>query len=76
MATCSSVLAWRIPGTAEPGGLPAMGSHRVGHDESDLAAAAMEVNNSILKKQQIKLESDQASRLNDQFPENKKNIVI
>lgn len=36
----------------------------------------MEVNNSILKKQQIKLESDQASRLNDQFPENKKNIVI
>ena len=36
----------------------------------------MEVNNSILKKQQIKLESDRASRLNDQFPENKKNIVI
>ena len=32
MATHSSVLAWRIPGTAEPGGLPAMGSHRVGHD--------------------------------------------
>ena len=36
----SSVLAWRIPGTAEPGGLPSMGSHRVGHDWSDLAAAA------------------------------------
>ena len=34
------VLAWRIPGTAEPGGLPSMGSHRVGHDGSDLAAAA------------------------------------
>ena len=32
MATYSSVLAWRIPGTGEPGGLPSMGSHRVGHD--------------------------------------------
>ena len=32
MATHSSVLAWRIPGTAEPGGLPFLGSHRVGHD--------------------------------------------
>ena len=32
MATHSSVLAWRIPGTAEPGGLLSMGSHRVGHD--------------------------------------------
>ena len=40
MATHSSVLAWRIPGMAEPGGLPSMGSHRVGHDWSDLAAAA------------------------------------
>ena len=40
MATHSSVLAWRIPGTGEPGGLPPMGSHRVGHDCSDLAAAA------------------------------------
>ena len=40
MATHSSVLAWRIPGTREPGGLPSMGSHRVGHDWSDLAAAA------------------------------------
>ena len=36
----SSVLAWRIPGTGKPGGLPSMGSHRVGHDWSDLAAAA------------------------------------
>ena len=36
----SSVLAWRIPGTEEPGGLPSMGSHRVGHNWSDLAAAA------------------------------------
>ena len=32
MATHSSVLAWRIPGAAEPGGLPSLGSHRVGHD--------------------------------------------
>ena len=40
MATHSSVLAWRIPGMAEPGGLPSLGSHRVGHDWSDLAAAA------------------------------------
>ena len=40
MATHSSVLAWRIPGKGEPGGLPSMGSHRVGHDWRDLAAAA------------------------------------
>ena len=40
MATHSSVLAWRIPGTGEPGGLLSMGSHRVGHDWSDLAVAA------------------------------------
>ena len=41
MATHSSVLAWRIPGTGEPGGLPSMGSHRVRHDWSDLAVAAV-----------------------------------
>ena len=40
MATHSSVVAWRIPGTGEPGGLPSTGLHRVGHDWSDLAAAA------------------------------------
>ena len=40
MATHSSVLAWRIPGMGEPGGLPFMGSHRVRHNWSDLAAAA------------------------------------
>ena len=40
MATHSSILAWRIPGTEEPGGLPSLGSHRVVHDWSDLAAAA------------------------------------
>ena len=38
MATHSSVLAWRIPGMGEPGGLPSVGLHRVGHDWSDLAA--------------------------------------
>ena len=45
MATHSSVLAWRIPGMGEPGGLPSMGSHRVGHNWSDLAAAAAEKQN-------------------------------
>ena len=40
MATHSSVLAWRIPGTEEPGGLPSMGLHRVGHYWNDLATAA------------------------------------
>ena len=40
MATHYSILAWRIPGTGKPGGLPSTGSHRVGHDWSDLAAAA------------------------------------
>ena len=40
MAPHSSTLAWKIPWTEEPGGLPSMGSHRVGHDWSDLAAAA------------------------------------
>ena len=50
MAPHSSVLAWRIPGTGEPGGLPSMGSHRVGHDWSDLAAAAA-LSNIVLKGQ-------------------------
>ena len=40
MATHSSVLAWRTPGTGESGGLPSLGLHRVGHDWSNLAAAA------------------------------------
>ena len=40
MATHSSILAWRIPETEEPSGLPSMGLHRVGHNWSDLAAAA------------------------------------
>ena len=45
MATQSSVPAWRIPGMGEPGGLPSMGSHRVGHDWNDLAAAATQTSN-------------------------------
>ena len=42
-ATHCSVLAWRIPGTGEPGGLPSMGSHRVEHDWSKLSGAAARV---------------------------------
>ena len=43
MATHSSVLAWRIPGTGEPSGLPYMGPHRVGHDWSDLATGTLQL---------------------------------
>ena len=49
MATHSSVLAWRIPGTGVPGGLTSMGSRRVGHDQSDLAAAAAAVDSFPVK---------------------------
>ena len=55
MATHSSVLAWRIPGTAEPGGLLSMGSHRIGHNWSDLAAAAAAAN--LIPKMVVKDES-------------------
>ena len=59
MAPHPSVLAWRIPGTGEPGGLPSMGSHRVGHDSSDLAALlgrkVMTNLDSILKSTDITL---------------------
>ena len=48
MASHSSVLAWRIPGTGKPGGLPSLGSHRVGHDWSDLAVAAVSRNGILL----------------------------
>ena len=51
MATHSSVLAWRIPGTGESGGLPSLGSHRVGHDWSDLTAAAAQPSISARRKQ-------------------------
>ena len=49
IATHSSVLAWRIPDMAEPGGLPPMGSHRVQHDLSDLAAAAASISQNEMK---------------------------
>ena len=49
MATHSSLLAWRIPGTGGPGGLPSMGLRRVGHDWSDLAAAAVFSINTVAK---------------------------
>ena len=47
MTTHSSVLAWRIPGTGEPGGLLSMGLHRVGHDWSDLAVALLKVQSPV-----------------------------
>ena len=50
MAPHSSVLAWRIPGMGEPGGLPSMGSHRVEHDWSDLAAAAAAHTSKVMLK--------------------------
>ena len=50
VATHSSVLAWRTPGTGEPGGLPSVGLHRVGHDWSNLAAAGWCLGFSILNK--------------------------
>ena len=43
MATYSSVLAWRIPGTGEPGGLPSVGSHRVGHELKRLSKVSAAV---------------------------------
>ena len=67
MATHPSVLAWRIPGTGEPGGLPTMGSHRVGHDWGDLAAAAAVLQNiskvmSSLQKECVNFFYSQMSR--------------
>ena len=50
MAAHSSVLAWRIPGTEEPGGLPSVGSHRVGHDWRNLAAAELYTQQNYLSK--------------------------
>ena len=56
MATHCSVLPWRIPGTGEPGGLPSLGSHRVGHDRSDLAAvAAAAILSPLLQMRKLRL---------------------
>ena len=49
MATHSRILAWRIPGTGEPGGLPSMGSHRVGHDWSDVVVVVVIPGGSVIK---------------------------
>ena len=72
MATHSSVIALRIPGTGEPGGLPSMGSHRVGHDWSELAAvAAADLNKDIhtqkVKQLQITYNETQNKRLSNNF---------
>ena len=56
MATHSSVLAWRIPGTGKPGGLPSLGSHRVRYDWSDLAAAAGEGQSRDLNPRNLQIE--------------------
>ena len=56
MATHSSILAWRISGTAEPCGLPSMGSCRVRHDWSNLAAAAAHASKVMLKMLQARLQ--------------------
>ena len=62
MATHSSFLAWRIPGTGEPGGLPSMGSHRVGHDWSDLAVA-MQKKKKERKGYNVQILSKQSKRV-------------
>ena len=58
MATHSSIPAWRIPRTGEPGGLPSMESHRVGHDWSDLPAAA--AGNCMFKRSYLADSSDES----------------
>ena len=60
MTTHSSILAWRIPGTDEPSGLPSMGSHRIGHNWRDLAGAAAACLSVLLS---VNLNSDSDYRL-------------
>ena len=71
MATHSSILAWRIPGTEEPGRRPSLGSHGVGHDWSDLAAWLVSLVQR--KSQPSQLKSDEAASTDrvaaPQFPE-------
>ena len=69
MAPHSSILAWRIPGTEQPSGLPSMGSHRVGHDRSDLAAAVAAAEPIIYFNIQKKcfLHTSQVDRQKSQF---------
>ena len=68
MATLSSVLAWRIPGTGEPGGLPPVGSHRVGHDWSYLAAAAAKDGEALYSQQKQDQELTVAQIMNSLLP--------
>ena len=64
MATHSDFLAWRIPETGEPGGLPSMGSHRVGQEWSDLAAAAAAKKSEIGSEKQKKERQTINSKIN------------
>ena len=73
MATPSSILAWRIPGTEEPSGLLSMGSHRVGHDWSDLAAAAATEEEHIKKRWQEYTEELHKKDLHD--PDNHEGVI-
>ena len=75
MATRSSVLAWRIPGAGEPGGLPSMGLHRVRHDWRDLAVSQIykNSNNLTTKRQTTKFKNRQRTWIHI-FP--KKNMQI
>ena len=61
MATHSSVLACRIPGTGDPGGLPSMGLHKVRHDWSDLAAAAAFLTKILKRKREEEFKKYTAS---------------
>jgi len=72
MATHSSVLAWRIPGTGEPGGLPSMGLHRVRHDWSNVAAAAVAAE---LQEKEIGAEKIFEDIIAENFPNMWKEIV-
>ena len=73
MATHSSVLAWKIPGTGKPGGPPSMGSHRVRHDWSNLAAAATEAED-IKRRWQEYTEELYKKGLHD--PDNHNGVII
>ena len=68
MATHSSVLAWRIPGTGEPGGLPSMGLHRVGHDCSDLADLAAIPEGDSEHQREPGRDSERLTRRNQDVP--------
>ena len=74
MATHSSVLAWRIPGTGEPGGLPSMGLHRVGHDCSDLtvAVAVQQISRTFSS---CKTESLYSLKISSPFPSSSQLLV-